>query len=327
MLTLLTFNKYETVHHLFAPIDHNLAISSILAGLTPGPVFVDRERDPQLAFMWTASRIYVGGNTDDAAILSSFAECISHEFYRHCAESGPGAFTLIYTPNWEQRVQRTLQQQNLLSDVRHYYHQNVRLFDRQACLPAGYSFAPVSRAILEDDRLANRDSLMQEMRSERPSVKDFLEQSIGVCIIHRDTIVGWCLSEYNYQNRCEIGIYTEKAHRCQGLAKASAVRLINMAREIGVHEIGWHCWRGNVASIATATSLGFELEHRAPVLFGYTDRSQNLAMNGCIALRDGSAEKALWWFERAMQNGELPDWAEPYLVKAEKICREGVNYA
>ncbi|MCP4426401.1 MAG: hypothetical protein GY803_18060, partial [Chloroflexi bacterium] len=41
MFCELAFNQFESVRPLFAPLNHYLPIDSILAGLSPGKVFVD----------------------------------------------------------------------------------------------------------------------------------------------------------------------------------------------------------------------------------------------------------------------------------------------
>jgi len=94
--------------------------------------------------------------------------------------------------------------------------------------------------------------------SERLSVEEFLEKSFGYVVIHGGRVVGFCMSEYNTGNRCELGIATNEAYQHRGLAKLTAVTTIRHALAVGIDEIGWHCATDNVASVATAESLGFE---------------------------------------------------------------------
>jgi len=94
--------------------------------------------------------------------------------------------------------------------------------------------------------------------SERLSVEEFLEKSFGYVVIHGGRVVGFCMSEYNTGNRCELGIATNEAYQRRGLAKMTAVATIRHALEVGIDEIGWHCAANNAASVATAESLGFE---------------------------------------------------------------------
>jgi len=96
------------------------------------------------------------------------------------------------------------------------------------------------------------------MQSERISVQEFLEKSFGYSTRIDDEIVGWCMSEYNTANRCELGIATVGAYRRQGIATLLGKALIKHALAQDINCIGWHCWADNKPSIATARKLGFE---------------------------------------------------------------------
>jgi RimJ/RimL family protein N-acetyltransferase len=99
---------------------------------------------------------------------------------------------------------------------------------------------------------------MKEMSSERQSTEDFIGKSFGVCVLQGDEIVGWCLSEYNSADRCEVGIEVLQPYRRRGLATAMTCALIEHALSEGVSRIGWHCYASNAASRATARRAGFE---------------------------------------------------------------------
>ena len=99
-----------------------------------------------------------------------------------------------------------------------------------------------------------------EMVSERPSVEDFLQRSFGVCLLHDGAVVGFCLSEYNWAGRCEVGVWTAEAHRQRGLGKLMSLALVEQAMQRGYTEVGWHCWANNLPSAALACSAGFALQ-------------------------------------------------------------------
>lgn len=61
--------------------------------------------------------------------------------------------------------------------------------------------------------LKNTGALVKEMQSERQSVRDFLDKSFGLCLVQGDGIVSWSLSEYNSEDRCEVGIATVEGYR------------------------------------------------------------------------------------------------------------------
>jgi RimJ/RimL family protein N-acetyltransferase len=103
------------------------------------------------------------------------------------------------------------------------------------------------------------------MVSERPSVEDFLQRSFGVCLLYDETIVGFCLSEYNCAGRCEVGVWTAESHRQRGLGKLMSLALVEQALQRGLSEVGWHCWADNLPSAALALSAGFVLQREYPV--------------------------------------------------------------
>jgi RimJ/RimL family protein N-acetyltransferase len=124
-------------------------------------------------------------------------------------------------------------------------------------LPDGFRLTPVDPVLLDDAALANRDALIEEACSERESVEDFLARSFGVALLHGRAIAGWCLSEYNLGQRCEVGIAVDGAFRRRGLAKALGRAFARQALAADVHDVGWHCWEDNAASVAMARALGF----------------------------------------------------------------------
>lgn len=81
--------------------------------------------------------------------------------------------------------------------------------------------------------------------------------SFGVCPVTADALVGWCLSEYNTGDRCEVGIATLPPHGGQGLATATGAAFVQQALARGITRIGWHCHAENRPSWATALKIGF----------------------------------------------------------------------
>jgi GNAT superfamily N-acetyltransferase len=170
----------------------------------------------------------------------------------------------------------------------------------------------VDAALLAETHLGNLDDLREEMCSERPTVDDFLAHSLAVCVAHGNDLVAWCLSEYDNgtmgRGRCEMGIFTHEAHRRKGLATAAALALAGRLHARGTRYIGWHCWRSNKASGATALRVGMELVRDYPVYFAAYDEAANLAINGNVRLRAGDSAGALPWFDRALATGRAPVW-------------------
>jgi GNAT superfamily N-acetyltransferase len=128
-------------------------------------------------------------------------------------------------------------------------------------LPEGFDLRQVTRELL-DSHIAGLDMLREEMCSERASVEDFLEKSFGLCPLYENQIAGWCLSEYNVGDRCEIGIATLEPHQRKGIATMLTKAFLTEAFERGYLRVGWDCWEKNAASVAAAQRAGFKLVTR-----------------------------------------------------------------
>jgi GNAT superfamily N-acetyltransferase len=265
MMEFLPPSAYEKVRPIFAPLGHNLAIHSILAGLSPAQVYVDSVAQPKMAITWTQARVFLAGEATDEAVIHALGHFFSNTFHPQAAAAGLVAFVLHYTPGWEARATAILPDQALVPGKRLSYQLDAATKTWPVRAPAGFSLRPVNAELLADARLKNLAYVTEEMVSERPSVADFLQKSFGYCLVHEDEIVAWCMSEYNTGHRCEVGIATAEAYRRRGLATVTATAVIAQALSQGITHIGWHCWAGNAPSIATAGKLGFQLVGEFPV--------------------------------------------------------------
>jgi ribosomal protein S18 acetylase RimI-like enzyme len=167
---------------------------------------------------------------------------------------------------WESTIERALQGLGRSTSLRQYY----RLTKPSALvvppLQEAIVLAQISRTLVEDASLVNRDLLIDEVHSESPSLEYFFREHFGFCALDGQQIVGWCLAEYHYQSRYELGIGVIEAYRRQGIATRVASAVIKRAFAEGATEIGWDCWASNSASIATALKLGFQEEREYPVM-------------------------------------------------------------
>jgi RimJ/RimL family protein N-acetyltransferase len=252
---------------IYAPLDHNLALESIIRGLTPATIHVDDPRSPRAALTWFKSRAWLAGNpeTADAAPLGALLE----GYAERLRSRGAAAYVLHHTPEaWEERLDELLGPLSRRRARRLYYRLDASTRTWEAKAPEGYALAPVDGELLGRTGLRNLDAVRREMVSERPSVQDFLERSLGFCAIRDDEIASWCMTEYNAGSRCELGIATAEGHRRMGLATLTGSATIARALQLGFNEVGWHCWAENAPSISTAEALGFSLggEHTVQVV-------------------------------------------------------------
>lgn len=244
---------------LFRDMMHNLAVASILSGGTASTVMVDDVGHPRNAMTWSGSRIYVAGGDS----LNGLAETIAWR----AGTKGSSVYVVYFAPGINvdrftgpegfQAVHRT----------RNYYEVDAARHSWVAEFPQGYTLRKVDRGLLSLG-LNNTDLLIDEMRSERPTVEEFMEKSFGFCAVAGGEIACWCMSEYNTDDRFEIGIETAVDHRRRGLALQTARATIGHGATQGYRFVGWHCWTDNVGSNGLARALGFShvCEYPAVVL-------------------------------------------------------------
>ena len=270
---------YRSVISIFEPMRHHLAIAAIVNGAVPARLIVDHPTHPRAALAWTQHHFYLAGSPENHEFNQAMGRLFSDTIYPQALAAGDAMFTLYYAPDtWSNSVEETILRDKLpIKMRRQYYRLKEKRVDWRALLPVDFELRPVDAALLENMRLRHLDALREETCSERPSVQDFLEKSFGVCIVHGDELAGWCLSEYNTPDSCEIGIETREPYRRRGFATLMTAALVEEAEARGIAHVGWHCWASNRPSAKTALKAGFELVADYPVYMAWFDEVVNLA--------------------------------------------------
>ena len=231
---------------------HHLAVAALLAGRVPGRVWTDQAAQPTLAVAQVKLHCFVGGGEQaDAAeaVLALLEAVVIPEVQ---AGGQPGVMVHASPAAWAAGLDTALRDLLPESGPRQYYERPVGPDEPPAAPPAGFSLRAADAALLAEPNLAGLEALREEMCSERESVEAFLAQSFGVCAVQGEALAGWCLSEYNLGDRCEVGIATAPPYQRRGLATALTRALLAAAGRHGIWRVGWHCWARNTASAATA---------------------------------------------------------------------------
>lgn len=256
----LPTDQFEQIRPLFAPLHHHLAIESILNGTTPGKVYVDDLLTPTVGLAWYQSRFYLSGQPETAV-----SQLLHRLFAETIYPSGLEAMVLHYAPaEWETQATTLFGEKTPIHALRHHYQ--TQTSPRTCHVPDGFTLRLVDANLLTEP-LDHLDILMNEMQSERPFVADFLQHSFGVCLQHGSELVGWCLSEYNTAEQCEVGIEVREPYQKRGFATLLTHALVNEAYRRGIQQVGWHCWARNTASVATALKAGLVKTADCPVYF------------------------------------------------------------
>ncbi len=273
MIYPLEIKDYEKAQAVFSPLDDHLAVAAMLAGSAPGRVYVDDPDAPASSLACGTRRFYLAGNSQSAAFTDDLRPYFLDRIYVQARQEGITAFVIYYSsPGWEPVIEAALEGKNTAKVERQYYELTTPAGDPQAPVPANLALRRVDAELLNDLKMKNREALKAEMVSECPSVEEFLETRLGICAILGDEIAGWCLTEYNLGERCEIGIETLEKFQRRGIGTLTARALIALAQAQGIRRIGWDCYRGNTPSVATALKLGFAKKSDYSVYFTWVEK-------------------------------------------------------
>lgn len=266
MSFLLEPGNYASVHSLFEELTCHLAVLTVLAGILPGRIYVDDPARPRAAILIPSNqhRVYVSGVPEPRLLTD-----VIHLLYKESLEESYG-FVVYYDPShpWKPTLENVLQQQEIISSWRQLYRLRAPSSPAASPLPEQITIGRIDETMVGDTTLVNRDLLLEEIHSESPSLEHFFQQNFGFCAQDGHQLVAWCLAEYHYQGRYELGIETIAAYQRKGIATHLADAVIRHAFAQGATEIDWHCWATNTPSVATALKVGFEKVLDYPVCYG-----------------------------------------------------------
>lgn len=259
----LTIWNEQALLRLFGGLEEHLAVAAVVQGAAAGRIWVDEPLAPRSAVIWVQHRVFVAGS--DLAGLNAVVRKIAAAAQAR-GDWGLGLYGAAGVP-WEPLLEGLLWK----TSEREYWEIGKEEWDplgaaRQADEQVnGLALRTVDRELVTAASLGRMEQLREEMCSERPSVADFLARSFGVCLTDEKqaTLAGWCLSEYNCGDQCEVGIEVVEAYQRQGLGTLLARALCQEAfTQRGIRRVGWHCLAANAASGATARRAGLQLANQ-----------------------------------------------------------------
>ncbi len=255
----LSASQYASILPLFHPLDYHLTVRATLCGAFPAPVYADDPAQARLAAIWAGKRLYIAGEGPDPVTTGALGRLILERIYPEALARKYEVLIFQYpTEKWAAALTEILAGKRVVQAAREQYTFRSLPPAWQKQVPAGLGLQAVDADLIGRRDLKHMDGLIAEIENEGQPVEHFLHNRFGVCAIFGDEIAGWCLSEYNLGERCEIGIETLEAYQRRGLGLAMTCALVEMALQRGVTQIGWDCYRNNLPSSATARKAGFD---------------------------------------------------------------------
>jgi RimJ/RimL family protein N-acetyltransferase len=309
LLHRLDKGSYNRARSLFGAMQHHMAVDAVLDGAFDAPVYVDDLQKPGLAVTWTTHRVYLVGESKGDMLNRALCQLFAEVYCPQAIAAGRGEFGFYYAPDhWETQIDVLWKDKNPMRGRQLFFTFKAPRQDWHPLLPEGFVLREVDAQLIADETLEGHEELLEELVSERQSVADFLNKSFGLCLIHDHKLVGWCLSEYNSANQCEVGIAVAGPYQRRGLGTLLASAFAEQALARHVTRIGWHCWANNYSSSALARKAGFEQVHDYPVYFALFNPTLNLLVNGNVRFDQQHYEEALHWYKRGLAAGDVPCW-------------------
>ena len=259
--------NHQVPRALFRELERSHAlVAALFVGSATGRLFVDDLSWPRAGMIVCNSRILCAGDSSQLDFLDEIAQTFSDQLIPAHRARGNDAY-LMYASGegWDTALPQLFPAYNLHHGTRAYYEITDFTPRPDLHLPDGFSMELITPEFLAS-AVAGLDSVKEEMCSERLSVDDFFARSFGLCPVHNNEVAGWCMSEYNVGDRCEIGIATVPKHQHKGIATLATLSFLAEAHRRGYTRVGWDCWTRNTASVATARKAGFTLIEEYPAI-------------------------------------------------------------
>lgn len=222
---------------------------------SPGRVFVDAPKSPQLALIWSAMGYYfLAGDPVRAHNLESVGQVLREIFVPESQAGGESSF--ILAPNhvmWKEHLSILLPGYEIHEIYRRPFNFNFDDFNSlrnwRERIPPGFQIR------IMDNVLAEQVGVLTGWTS----MDNFIKNGLGVILQADDEIACVCFSVFASDEYMEIDIHTKEKFRRRGFAEITASVFIESCLQRG-KQPNWECFWENDASTALALKLGFSVE-------------------------------------------------------------------
>jgi RimJ/RimL family protein N-acetyltransferase len=277
MLCELRREEFRKIRSIFEELAYTLAIDSVIEGNRPGKIYVDDVESPKTALVWAKpSEFFLAGHPDNHEFNSSLQKLmikeVIHEIMKH-----PIKYSVLFygSDAWEKEIRSILKGQFPKKGYRILFTFKKLKVDWKRGLPAGFYMERIDEAFLKRTDLKNINKVTDQIDFKWNSIADFTSRGFGFALLHRDTIVSWCISSNNVREKCEITIGTDEKYQNRGFATLLASAFVERCISKNLTP-SWHCGCNNLPSIAVAEKVGFEKTLKYPIYYWIPNTHVNL---------------------------------------------------
>jgi RimJ/RimL family protein N-acetyltransferase len=264
-MNVLDSTQYLALWPLFAKLQQNLVVESVLNGFTRGRVYVNDTVNPCLGVLWTEMDAVLLAGEPNEQFFPLLRHLILNEMIPDAHSRYIPHFTItVDRPAWVQKLPQLLPNNMLVPVSRLAFRLEPPSLDWRALLPADMTLQPINAFLFNQLNLENIAAVEGWARSFWLDIATFVQGGLGFAVLDGTTIASWALSVYAGEGAVELGVETAASHRGRGLATVAAAACLEAcARRNWVPH--WQCDETNVPSMRLAARLGFVVQRR------YTD--------------------------------------------------------
>jgi GNAT superfamily N-acetyltransferase len=321
MFEILPRTEYARLTPLVEPLGtQHLIVRALLAGSSPGTIYVDRIEHPRSAFIASAEGRFLLGTPTNSEFNLALRAHVETLFAGEREAWEAELVLTCYPDSWGEVLRTTIiPYRPPFISPRRYYRFDTPRVDYQSRLPGGMVFHAVDEALLSDSTYGNLNEILFWVNKDYGSVSAFLVRGFGVCLLHEHNIVSWSLTDCIWEDYCEIGIETDPDYRRRGLATMVTAAMVAECQRRGLNQIGWHCWESNLGSIGVAEGVGFRHQATYNAYVSLYDPLMHLAVQGYTALNKADFRTAAYWYGQVSEMETAPDWVFYQLARCQAM--------
>lgn len=260
MIHALEPSEYHKARPLFPGQHLSLVMEAVIAGNSPGELWVDARESPQSALLWDrAHGFYLAGVASNSDFNREAGRLLAQDLLPQA--SGRGIRIIKVYPagsSWEPLAPTLFPGVPLEWNERVFYRlASLKITHWQERIPPGFSLAPLEQSLLQRTSLKNIEAVIEEIQSCWNSLDLFWKYGFGYCLYRADEVVGWCTTEYASRGQCGIGIETIEEFTNRGFATLTACACAARCLSTAITPY-WDSWKWNRPSTAVAEKVGFE---------------------------------------------------------------------
>ncbi|MFW6287581.1 MAG: GNAT family N-acetyltransferase [bacterium] len=266
MIIELDKEEFHKVRHLLEGRRINLEIKAVVEGYNPGWVFVDNTERPNTAMVWSRGieGCYFIGDVNNSFFNKYINLFIDEKIAPRAKKMGLDVFEFSGTSaEWDENLELVFNKRNIHKSKQFVYinksPDNIDYDNYIQNLDKGYIVRKVDLDLLRN-RSLDLEYVISAIYEWWDSIEDFLNNSIGYCIIHNDTTVCSCLTSFMTKDMMESHIKTREEYRKRGLATRAVAEFLKYCGD-NDYTAYWDCMEANYGSRALAEKFGYSKEY------------------------------------------------------------------